>query len=138
MIGAIGSGFDNFGGLYNSYRLQNIPTVDENTVRAQDAAKAGNEAAQGVDAGVVSQKQQVEEGSQETRASRIANLQDISLTFNKDDDFSYIGADSPLDKLDMDKAISDMKKDSVLEQYQYFVGSQANITNTADGAVFLK
>ena len=40
----------------------------------------------------------------------------------------------------MDKLISDMKKDKILEDYQYFVGStntQAQMA-TNDGAVFLK
>ncbi len=72
--------------------------------------------------------------------SRVANLEDISLTFNKEESFGYIGSESGLADLDMQKAISDMKKDEVLQGYQYFVGSAQNIAlqNSDDGAVFRK
>ena len=36
------------------------------------------------------------------------------------------------------KAISDMKKDSVLQEYQYFVGSSQSFMSSADGTVILK
>ena len=71
--------------------------------------------------------------------SRIANLENISLTFNKADDFDFIGKDSSIETLDMEKAISDMQKDQVLQQYQYFVGSSQNIiSNSMDGLVIQK
>ena len=72
--------------------------------------------------------------------SRIADLEDVSLTFNKEESFDYIGSESGLDNLDMQKAISDMKKDEVLQGYQYFVGSAQNLAlqNSDDGAVFRK
>ncbi len=41
----------------------------------------------------------------------------------------------------MQKAISDMRKDQVLQGYQYFVGSSYNLSEgqqTEDGIVFLK
>ena len=57
------------------------------------------------------------------KASKIADLDNISLSFNKEDDYGYIGRDSSLVQLDIEKALSDMKKDSVLEEYQFFVGS---------------
>lgn len=136
-IGPI-SGFESYGGLYGNYRMQNIPMVDVETVRAQDAGKVS----EGV-AGSASQQSPEETSGvsavSENRASRIANLEDISLTFNKEDDFGYIGSESALGQLDMEKAISDMKKDSILEQYQYFVGNQGmNVANTVDGSVFMK
>lgn len=76
----------------------------------------------------------------ETRADRIANLEDISLSFNKEDDFGYIGKDSDIYKLDVEKALSDMKRDSVLEEYQYFVGSSQTFAGqqSADGIVIPK
>ena len=76
----------------------------------------------------------------ETRADRIANLEDISLSFNKEDYFGYIGKDSDIYKLDVEKALSDMKRDSVLEEYQYFVGSSQTFAGqqSADGIVIPK
>ena len=53
-----------------------------------------------------------------------APLEDISVTFHKQDDFGYIGRDSDIRSLDVEKAISDMRKDQILQQYQYFVGSK--------------
>ena len=38
------------------------------------------------------------------------------------------GADADIAKLDMQKALSDMDKDHVLQQYQYFVGDKSNIS----------
>lgn len=68
-----------------------------------------------------------------------AKLEDISLTFNKQEEFGYIGQDSDIRSLDMEKAISDMKKDQVLQQYQYFVGSVKNLNvDNADGIVIAK
>lgn len=57
-----------------------------------------------------------------------AALEDISVTFNKQDDFGYIGRDSDIHSLDVEKAISDMRKDQILQQYQYFVGSKTVFT----------
>ena len=78
---------------------------------------------------------------QSNRASRVADLENISLKFNKEDSFDYIGNDSSLDNLDMQKAISDMRKDQVLQGYQYFVGSSRNLftgQTSEDGVVILK
>jgi len=68
-----------------------------------------------------------------------APLEDISVTFNRQDDFGYIGQDRDIHSLDIEKAISDMKKDGVLKQYQYFVGNRGNlISESEDGVVIAK
>lgn len=38
--------------------------------------------------------------------------------------YDYIGTDCCPDNPDIQKAISDMKQDQVLQSYQYFVGNQ--------------
>lgn len=70
----------------------------------------------------------------------VAELEDISLTFNKNDTFDQIGSESDLGSLDIGKAISDMKKDKIFEEYQYFVGSASNLGVNAqsDGMVVIK
>lgn len=45
-------------------------------------------------------------------------VQKISVKFDWTESFDYTGGN-----LDMLKAISDMRKDQVLQAYQYFVGS---------------
>lgn len=64
----------------------------------------------------------------EKKPSANAALEDISITFHKQDDFGYIGRDSDIHSLDVEKAISDMRKDQLLRQYQYFVGSKTVFT----------
>lgn len=75
----------------------------------------------------------------ERPARQDAKLEDISIIFNKQDNFEYLGQDSDIHSLDMERAISDMKKDQVLQQYQYFVGSARNLlADNTDGVVFAK
>lgn len=67
------------------------------------------------------------------------DLEKISLKFNKEESFAYIGKDSDLDQLDVQKAISDMKRDQILQGYQYFVGhADGLLENSQDGTVFRK
>lgn len=80
-----------------------------------------------------------DEASVQAPARQDAKLEDISITFNKQEEFGYIGQDSDIRSLDVERAISDMKKDQVLQQYQYFVGSSKNLlADNADGLVFAK
>ena len=65
-----------------------------------------------------------------------ADLEKISLIFNKTDSFDYLGSESGLENLDVMKAVSDMRKDEVLQEYQYFVGSSQNfVFQSEDGVV---
>mgnify|MGYP007132879775 FL=1 len=53
-------------------------------------------------------------------------VMDYASCYQPDVTYDLKGADSELMSLDVEKAISDMKKDQVLQQYQFFVGeSQA-------------
>lgn len=48
---------------------------------------------------------------------------DFAVNSTKKAEYSLVGADSDLASLDIAKAISDMQKDSILQEYQYFVRS---------------
>ena len=127
------NGLLDYGGLYSNYRPVQIPMVDVAEVAKQDE-EALNKASENVAVAPA-----IETPINDNR-SRMADLDNISLNFKKGDDYSYIGSESDVATLDMEKLISDMKKDKVLEDYQYFVGS-TNTQNTFadnDGAVFLK
>lgn len=122
------SGINDYSSGLADYRISKIPSVDEEKIKRQEP-----------------ETQQPETNSLAAadapdRAGRIEKpLEDISLTFNASEDFDYLGQDSDIRNLDMEKAISDMKKDQVLQQYQYFVGSSKNLfQNTADGIVIPK
>ena len=120
---------------FNAYPKMDIPRVDFNEVKKQDELRTETTA------------NIVEAPEPKTpvvdNRSKMANLDDISLSFNSNDDYSYIGSNADIGMLDMEKLISDMKKDSILEDYQYFVGSSQNTAQAAqsageDGMVFLK
>jgi hypothetical protein len=49
---------------------------------------------------------------------------DYAQNYNPDATYELKGVDSDIARLDVMKAISDLDKDQVLQQYQYFVGNQ--------------
>ena len=71
----------------------------------------------------------------EDRRPRSVDPNEVSLSFNKNNDYGYIGKDKDLSLLDMEQAISMMRQDSILQDYQYFVGSSKDIFNSEDGRV---
>ena len=52
------------------------------------------------------------------RRERLLGLEDISITFNKNDDFDIIGKTSDITDLDLQKAVSISKKDDILNNYK--------------------
>lgn len=110
------------------YRINNIPKVDIETAK-QDNAKPQNE---------VAKTQSISIEPIADNRSKNADIKDISLSFNKQETFGYIGKDRDVSLLDMDKAISMMRQDSALQDYQYFVGSGRDVFNSEDGRVIAK
>ena len=49
---------------------------------------------------------------------------DFNARYQPDAYYELKGIDSDLSKLDVEKALSDLKKDQVLQQYQFFVGDE--------------
>ncbi len=130
------NGISEYGNMSFSYKIPEIPAVDYEKVNsAQDAVKAPK---------AVEVKPQDIALSIEEKNSNIskpsAKVQDLSLSFNLQEDYGYLGKDSNIENLDVQKAISDMRKDQVLQQYQYFVGDSRKLLQKAseDGLVFLK
>lgn len=122
-------GVNDYGSRLTDYRISAIPAVSAEEIKPQETdwqlpEKDTSTAAADTPAKVRRTKKP---------------LEDISLTFNANEDFEYLGQDSDIRNLDMEKAISDMKKDQILQQYQYFVGSSKDLfQNTADGIVVPK
>ncbi len=107
-----------YSSILQNYRIPVIPSVSAEEVREQDRQLQAQQSP-AIPA--------YEEPSAPAVRKPDAKLEDISVTFNKQDDFGYIGRDSDIRSLDVQRAISDMQKDSLLQQYQYFVGSSKNI-----------
>ena len=59
---------------------------------------------------------------------------DFAQTYRSGETYELKGKDSDLESLDVQKAISDLGKDQVLQQYQYFVGSSDAVTKKANEA----
>lgn len=128
-------GFSDISFLYRPYDAYRIPTADtqksetlgQNITSKQQAVVPEAPVAKAEEATVPVERKN-------------AALEDVSLTFLKDDTYDMIGSESDLNKLDMQKAISDMQKDKILQDYNYFVGSsvmqQRNISE--DGVVVAK
>ena len=116
--------------MQSFYKVNEIPVVSPEEIKKQQSQA---ESVQTKPITVVEK----ETGREDLR-SRNADLENISLTFNKEDTYDYLGSESGLASLDMQKAISDMKKDSILQEYQYFVGSSQNFMNNVDGIVLPK
>ena len=134
---AVGGIYDSF---QNSYGVQKIQTI-----YADEPAKInGQSDVSEPEADLSLQNDELTaavETEQISHTSRMADLDNTSLKFNKEEPFDYIGMDSSLNDLDMQKAISDMRKDQVLQSYQYFVGSVNDLLGgqpAEDGIVVLK
>ena len=116
--------------MQSFYKVNEIPVVSPEEIKKQQS-QAESVQTKPITVG------EKETGREDLR-SRNADLENISLTFNKEDTYDYLGSESGLASLDMQKAISDMKKDSILQEYQYFVGSSQNFMNNVDGIVLPK
>jgi len=120
---------------YNSYSNyhRDIPKVDPEQIKVQTPANTP------VENNVSEVKSPAAEDTAKVdNRPKAAPLEDISLTFNKEESFDYLNSDSSVKSLDMEKAISDMKKDGILQEYQYFVGSSNNLFTSDDGVVIAK
>lgn len=73
---------------------------------------------------------------QDRRAARPADPAQVSFDFKKKP-FHLVAATNELEDLDVEKALSDMKKEGVLDQYKYFV-NPSNMGADADGTVRIK
>lgn len=118
---------DNFWSL-SSYRLNEIPRVSMPTEPVSPVVedeKPANAASLTVE-------------SIEDKRPKFANLEDVSVSFNKQESYSYIGKERDMGLLDMQRAVSDMRQDTILQDYRYFVGNGNSIFQSEDGVVIAK
>ena len=86
-----------------------------------------------IESSISSDDQPQQQASELPKPSRTGNLEKIIFDFKKNNEFNLVGAQSKVEDVDVDKALSDMKKDSVLDQYKFFVKSP--LVSDADGSV---
>lgn len=118
----------------SNYQRPEIKQVSEEEVRRQDQEQQQAALQQSTP-----DYSRISDLAAQDRRAKAADLENISLTFNKTDSFDYLGSESGLENLDVMKAVSDMRKDEVLQEYQYFVGSSQNFAfQSEDGVVIPK
>lgn len=70
---------------------------------------------------------------EQRRAERATDLQDVSLSFRKNDDtYPGIGRDVSLEALDAEKNISEMSRDRILSGYRFFAGDFSGTPSVTD------
>lgn len=88
------------------------------------------------------QEQQNPNIAAETSGKQDFTAADYAKQYQPDATYEMKGADSDIQNLDMTQAISDMQKDQVLQQYQFFIGesqAQGNADNAeADSSLQLR
>ncbi len=90
---------------YNSIKKDEIPDLQTAGVEDVQAASAEPEAA-----GLAAD------------AGQNFDSYDYAQRYQQDEAFALKGIDSDINGLDVEKAVSDLDKDKILQQYQYFVG----------------
>lgn len=115
--------------MYSNYRQASIPKVSEQTLLEQQ--KQAEQSKRLPEQVVIPQEQPARINN--------ASLEDISLTL-KVDDFDLVGKDSNIETLDMQKAVSNMQKDQVLQEYNYFVGSvnDISLSDSAEDGIMIQ
>ncbi len=124
----IGEGFD-YSQVYNdlsSIRLRD--TLSEVKPALEDASKASEVN----DTGKISL-----EDKAAARPIKLIGLEDISISFNKNDDFALIGSTSDITDLDIEKAVSLSKRDDILNSYRTSE-SQVPVYAGEEGTVIAK
>lgn len=117
---------------WSNYQRPEIKQVSEEEVRRQDQEQQQAALQQNTP-----DYSRVSDFAAQDRRAKAADLENISLTFNKTDSFDYLGSESGLENLDVMKAVSDMRKDEVLQEYQYFVGSSQNFAFQSEYGVVI-
>lgn len=69
-------------------------------------------------------------------APRNSNPTDFTFDFKKHNNFNLVGATNKLEDMDVNKAVNDMKKEDVLDQYKFFV-QPSKLGTDSDGTVRL-
>ncbi|HKM21042.1 MAG TPA: hypothetical protein VJZ01_03275 [Lachnospiraceae bacterium] len=137
-INGLSGQYDLFQNFNSQNALSKLPTIGQDEPKVQEQQAPLREQEQEAAPQAAQTLSPAQEDALGLR-SAVSNLEDISLDFNPNAETNLVGRDSNLADLDVEKAISDMKKDSILEQYQYFVGdSKTSLVNDEDGLVFQK
>ncbi len=107
---------------HNSIRFRpELSSLAAEETSAQDLADEGSTASATVS----------EEEITKIRAGQTFGSYDFASQYKPGTVHELKGADSDINKLDIEKAVNDMQKDSAIHRYQYFVQSKNNANPTS-------
>lgn len=119
------SGIQSYSGLYDYNSIEKneplLPKVQSQPVENTKAEQTVPE-------------QPGQNDSEAAAAKQTYTSADYASLYQADVAYDLKGADSDIYNLDMTKAISDLQKDQVLQQYQFFVGESRAQGNTVSAA----
>ena len=120
------SGIRPYSGFYNINNISNVHN-DAHASKPQETASPKVEEAKVDTAGIAA-----------ARSKQTFGAYDYAEQYRPTEKFEINAKDSDLRSLDVEKAISDMRKDQAIQQYQFFVGEkgadQAAETKAVRGA----
>lgn len=119
-------------GIHSYY---NVPIYESGNVNKNEAA--GTDKALESAAAQTKDAPPEENTPEENPAPKTSEPSQFTFDFKKSNPFHLIAATSPVEDIDVEKALSEMKKDAVLEPYKYFV-NPANLGTDQDGTVRIK
>lgn len=108
---------------YNSIKLNELRS--QQIVKAQQEQQAMQQEEPALAAATQEPANETMSQSADTRSF---DSYDFAQQYRPDETYSLKGIESDINSLDAEKAVSDLDKDQVLEQYQYFVGDSAYVT----------
>ncbi|MCR5268263.1 MAG: hypothetical protein K6E16_07090 [Lachnospiraceae bacterium] len=122
--------------LYNSYRLNRVEEQDALRNAEQNKVQVSEESVSAGEPKEVSLSLNLDG----IRERNNMALSDVSLTMNQSGSASFEMKSLTFqpEKDEMDKAFSDVQKDSALMRYSYFVGESNVIMDNEDGVVLRK
>ncbi|MBE5889520.1 MAG: hypothetical protein E7282_00975 [Lachnospiraceae bacterium] len=100
-----------------------------NSIKLNEARNTQIAAAEAVNSQTAPANQNA--SAQQERPEQTFSSYDFAQQYNPDETFDLKGANSDINMLDVQKAVSDLDKDTMLQQYQYFVDSNPEDVGSA-------
>ena len=116
----------NISGIRTGAGFYDYNSIKINEVRSQQIQEA-RESEQIPVTGTVEQNDSTDAKVEQIPAAQKEDygVADFNAKYQPDASYDLKGFDSDISKLYVEKALSDLKKDQVLQQYQFFVGDDA-------------
>lgn len=123
-------------GLYNIYNMYG-KDARVSVKMQEDAASLNGTQTSLTDNADKTANEAAEENGYSRRQPDNEKIENIAFDFKKSNAFNLVGANSKIEDMDVEKALSDMKKEDVLSQYSFFVKPSGNsgMGVDADGSV---